>query len=66
MEGASKIETVPASEYDALVDILDVLVQNGFGDYATAAHEIEWENDPEAAAWLRRIGHGERAAELFA
>ena len=57
-------KTVPASEYDALCDLLDVIVDEltHGGDAVDVARARFGDHEAE---WLRRVLAGARARELF-
>lgn len=60
-------QTVPASEYDALIDLFQLLADSAcMGDREEAVRIIERELDNAASMWARRIlVFDERAGDLF-
>lgn len=59
-----RVRTVPASEYNALIDLLMLFVDDSYRD---RDNMVDWvtDYDPAAGTWLARILDGEDAQSLF-
>lgn len=56
---------VPATEYDALCDLLEDVARLAVSDPEDIACDLSIEHGDDAVEWFRRVVRGDRSRDLF-